>query len=102
MLVALQNAFYRLLHADSLNEGVVATVRSGADADTNGAICGALLGAVHGRDALPAQWRRMIITCRPMPGYPDIRQAPPGHLLANRQPGPGRATDRARLNPTAD
>jgi ADP-ribosyl-[dinitrogen reductase] hydrolase len=67
VLIALQNAFYELLHAPSLEAGVVATVRRGGDTDTNGAIAGALLGAVHGRDAVPAQWRRMILSCRPMP-----------------------------------
>jgi ADP-ribosyl-[dinitrogen reductase] hydrolase len=65
--VALQNAFFELLHAPSLEEGVVATVRRGGDTDTNAAITGALLGAVHGRKAIPAQWRSMILSCRPLP-----------------------------------
>jgi fructose-1,6-bisphosphatase/inositol monophosphatase family enzyme/ADP-ribosylglycohydrolase len=77
VLVALQNAFYRLLHSTSLTDGVVTTVRAGAFADANGAVCVELLGAVHGREALPAQWRRLIITCRPMPGYPHIYQPRP-------------------------
>ena len=65
--IALQNAFHELLHAPSLEEGVVATVRRGGDTDTNAAIAGALLGAVHGREAVPAQWRSMILSCRPLP-----------------------------------
>jgi ADP-ribosylglycohydrolase/fructose-1,6-bisphosphatase/inositol monophosphatase family enzyme len=65
--VALQNAFHELLHAPSLEEGVVATVRRGGDTDTNAAIAGALLGAVHGREAVPAQWRVMVLSCRPLP-----------------------------------
>jgi ADP-ribosylglycohydrolase/fructose-1,6-bisphosphatase/inositol monophosphatase family enzyme len=64
--VALQNAFHELLHAPSLEEGVVATVRRGGDTDTNAAIAGALLGAVHGREAVPAQWRTMVLSCRPL------------------------------------
>jgi ADP-ribosyl-[dinitrogen reductase] hydrolase len=64
--VALQNAFYELLHAPSFEEGVVATVRRGGDTDTNAAIAGALLGAVHGREAVPAQWRSMVLSCRPV------------------------------------
>jgi ADP-ribosylglycohydrolase/fructose-1,6-bisphosphatase/inositol monophosphatase family enzyme len=64
--VALQNAFHELLHAPSLEEGVVATVRRGGDTDTNAAIAGALLGAVHGRDAVPASWRSMVLSCRPL------------------------------------
>jgi ADP-ribosylglycohydrolase len=65
VLIALQNAFYELLHAESLEEGVVRTVRRGGDTDTNAAIAGALLGAVHGRGAVPAQWRQMVLSCRP-------------------------------------
>jgi ADP-ribosylglycohydrolase/fructose-1,6-bisphosphatase/inositol monophosphatase family enzyme len=45
---------------------VVATVRRGGDSDTNAAVAGALLGAVHGRAALPAQWRSMVQSCRPL------------------------------------
>jgi ADP-ribosyl-[dinitrogen reductase] hydrolase len=62
--IALQNAFHELLHARGPEEGVVATVRRGGDADTNAAIAGALLGAVHGRDAVPLQWRSMVLSCR--------------------------------------
>jgi len=64
VLIALQNAFYELLHAASVEEGVIATVRRGGDTDTNAAIAGALLGAVHGRDAVPMQWRQMVLSCR--------------------------------------
>jgi ADP-ribosylglycohydrolase/fructose-1,6-bisphosphatase/inositol monophosphatase family enzyme len=67
VLITLQNAFHELLHAPSVEAGVVATVRRGGDTDTNGAVAGALLGAVHGRNALPAQWRSMILSCRPHP-----------------------------------
>lgn len=67
VLIALQNAFYRLLHAESFEEALVDTLACGGDTDTNAAICGALLGAVHGRDAIPARWRHLVLTCRPMP-----------------------------------
>jgi ADP-ribosyl-[dinitrogen reductase] hydrolase len=65
--VTLQNAFYELLHAPSLEAGVVATVRRGGDTDTNGAVAGALLGACHGRRSVPDQWRLAILSCRPHP-----------------------------------
>jgi ADP-ribosylglycohydrolase len=65
--IALQNAFHELLHAPSPEAGVVATVRRGGDTDTNAAIAGALLGAVHGREAVPEQWRSMVLSCRPLP-----------------------------------
>lgn len=66
VLTALQNAFYRLLHAPTFEEAVVDTVMQGGDTDTNAAICGALAGALHGRDAVPAAWRMKILTCRPL------------------------------------
>jgi len=64
VLIALQNAFYELLHAPSFEEGVIRTVMRGGDTDTNAAIAGALLGAVHGRSAVPARWSRAVLTCR--------------------------------------
>ena len=67
VLIALQNAFYQLLHAPSLEEGVVDTVMRGGDTDTNAAIAGALLGAVHGRNGVPAQWTRALQSCRTLP-----------------------------------
>ena len=66
VLIALQNAFHRLRHAKGVEDGVVATVAAGGDTDTNGAIAGALLGAVYGRDGVPEAWRRQVLTCRPL------------------------------------
>jgi ADP-ribosylglycohydrolase len=77
VLIALHNAFYQLLHAATLEDAVVATVRAGGDTDTNAAICGALLGAVRGRDEVPAQWRRMVLSCRPLQGHPGVTQPRP-------------------------
>jgi ADP-ribosylglycohydrolase/fructose-1,6-bisphosphatase/inositol monophosphatase family enzyme len=69
VLIALRNAFHELLRAESLEAGVVATVRRGGDTDTNAAVAGALLGAVHGREAVPPQWRSMVLSCRPYPPW---------------------------------
>ncbi len=68
VLIALQNAFFQLLHAPDLEAGVVDSIMRGGDTDTNAAIAGALLGAVHGRDAIPSQWVDRILTCRPLEG----------------------------------
>ncbi len=75
--IALQNAFYQLVHAPSLEEGVVGTVMQGGDTDTNAAIAGALFGAVYGRDALPDQWRHSILSCRPIERLPGIKHPRP-------------------------
>ncbi len=76
-LIALQNAFWQLLHAESLEQGVVSTVMSGGDTDTNAAIAGALLGAVYGRNAVPLQWLDRILTCRPISGLRGVRRPRP-------------------------
>jgi ADP-ribosylglycohydrolase len=68
VLIALQNAFHELLHAPAVEEGLARTILRGGDTDTNAAIAGALLGAVHGRAGVPAQWRSMILSCHPVPG----------------------------------
>ncbi|MCE5972433.1 ADP-ribosylglycohydrolase family protein [Sinirhodobacter sp. WL0062] len=66
VLTAFQNAFYHLARGTPLAEALMTTVARGGDTDTNAAICGALLGAVQGRDAVPLQWRNALLTCRPM------------------------------------
>lgn len=77
VVIAFQNALWQLLHAPSLEAGVVDTVGRGGDTDTNAAIAGALLGAVYGRDALPQQWVEKILACRPKAGEAHVRHPRP-------------------------
>jgi ADP-ribosyl-[dinitrogen reductase] hydrolase len=77
VLLALQNAFYHLLHTPSLEEALITTAMAGGDTGTNAAIAGALLGAVHGRSAVPARFRRQILTCRPLPQAAAVHVRPP-------------------------
>lgn len=77
VLVALGLAAYQLLHGDAFEDAIVDTVRRGGDSDTNGAIVGALLGAVHDRDAVPWSWRDRVLTCRPIRGLPGVHQPRP-------------------------
>ncbi|HJD97381.1 ADP-ribosylglycohydrolase family protein [Mailhella massiliensis] len=77
VLIALQNALWQMLHAPSLEEGVVDTVMRGGDTDTNAAIAGALLGAIYGEDAVPAQWREAVLSCRPEKGREGVTQPRP-------------------------
>jgi ADP-ribosylglycohydrolase/fructose-1,6-bisphosphatase/inositol monophosphatase family enzyme len=76
VLIALQNAFYQLLHAPNLEEGVVDTIMRGGDTDTTAAIAGALLGAVYGQTAVPPRWVRALLSCRPLPGAPTRHPQP--------------------------
>ena len=77
VLIAFQNAFYRLLHAQSPEEGIAETVACGGDTDTNAAIAGALLGAAFGAEAFPGQWVDRLLTCRPMRSTHGCRRPRP-------------------------
>lgn len=66
VLTALQNAFYRLARYDDVEQALVETVACGGDSDTNAAVAGALLGALHGRDAFPSRWVFPLLACRPL------------------------------------
>lgn len=77
VLIAFQNALFQLLHAPNLEEGVVDTIMRGGDTDTNAAICGALLGAVYGFDAIPLQWVTSVLSCRPKIGTPGVNRPRP-------------------------
>lgn len=77
VLIALQNALWQMLHARSLEKAVVDTVMRGGDTDTNAAICGALMGAVHGRDAIPSGWQETVLNCRPEEGVEGVEEPRP-------------------------
>jgi ADP-ribosylglycohydrolase/fructose-1,6-bisphosphatase/inositol monophosphatase family enzyme len=75
VLLSLQNAFYCLKHL-GFEEGVVSTIAMGGDTDTNAAIAGALLGARHGREAVPARWLLPLLACRPLAEVGALRPRP--------------------------
>lgn len=57
---ALQVALSAIAHAEGLEDGLQACVAAGGDTDTTAAICGSLLGAIHGASAVPARWRKAL------------------------------------------
>ena len=63
VLTALQNAFFHL-GKSSFEDSLIATVGAGGDTDTNAAVCGALLGAAHGKKAIPSRWILPVLACR--------------------------------------
>jgi ADP-ribosylglycohydrolase/fructose-1,6-bisphosphatase/inositol monophosphatase family enzyme len=77
VLLSLHIAYYQLLHATELAEGIRDAVRQGGDTDTNAAITGALLGARFGANALPAQWARAILSARPLAGMSNTAHTRP-------------------------
>ena len=60
--VALRLAFFELAARRSFAEALVNVVNRGGDADTNGAIVGALLGAVKGEAAIPAPFKDAVLS----------------------------------------
>ena len=72
VLVAFQNALWQLLRADSVEDALADTISRGGDADTNAAICGALLGAVRGASSMPPRWIRTLQKCQPGFGLPGV------------------------------
>jgi ADP-ribosylglycohydrolase len=75
VLLALHNAFWCLQHLE-FEEALVQTVGRGGDTDTNAAIAGALLGALHGRDAVPPRWILALLACRPLAEAGALRPRP--------------------------
>ncbi|MFC2029701.1 ADP-ribosylglycohydrolase family protein [Chloroflexota bacterium] len=56
----LESAAWGLLTTDSFEEAVVQVVNLGGDADTAGAVVGALAGAAYGLEAVPRRWRTAL------------------------------------------
>ncbi len=75
--IALHNAFYQLLHAADVRQGLIDTVMQGGDTDTNAAIAGALLGSVYGYAGIPDPWRDRVLTCRPIAGLSGVAKPRP-------------------------
>jgi ADP-ribosyl-[dinitrogen reductase] hydrolase len=62
-------ALYSLLNTTSFREGIDMAVRVGGDTDTYAAIAGGLLGACYGYEAIPVEWRSVILGHDKMVGY---------------------------------
>lgn len=60
VLATLGAAFWSLLRTDSFEDAVVTAVGLGDDADTTGAVTGALAGAHYGFDTIPRRWREQV------------------------------------------
>jgi ADP-ribosylglycohydrolase len=54
--LALAAGVSALAHAGSFEEGLLAVVHAGGDADTNGAVAGGILGAWCGAGSIPGRW----------------------------------------------
>ncbi len=53
-------AFWALMHASSFEESLIKVVNRGMDADTCGAVTGALCGAYYGLERMPKRWLQAL------------------------------------------
>ena len=60
-LKCLSAALWAYHHAKSFEEGLLAVVRAGGDADTNAAVACAILGAKYGYHAIPDEYKEGLI-----------------------------------------
>ena len=60
VLATIGAAFWALGRARSAREAIEFAVALGEDADSTGAVTGALAGAAYGASALPASWRDRV------------------------------------------
>ena len=61
VLDTLRTALWAVLRTASFEEAVVLAVNLGNDADTVGAVTGALAGAVHGEAGIPRRWLDLLM-----------------------------------------
>ncbi len=60
-LKALGAGLWGVIHAKSYEEGILAIVHEGGDADTNASVAGALLGAKFGYSGIPRVWAESLL-----------------------------------------
>lgn len=70
-LDTLEVALWAVLHTLSFEDAVVAAVNRGADADTVGAVTGAIAGAWYGLEAIPKRWRDVVHSNNRLLKYAD-------------------------------
>ena len=71
VLSTLQSAFWAVTTHRSFEEAVVAAVNLGQDADTTGAVAGALAGARWGAEGIPDRWLDVLIARRELTSLAD-------------------------------
>lgn len=75
-LATAQVGAWALLHSGSLEAGLIVVTNQGGDADTTGAVAGALLGAKFGANAIPKRWLGALLCKSELEGLIDaaVRQ----------------------------
>jgi ADP-ribosyl-[dinitrogen reductase] hydrolase len=60
-LATVQVAAWVLMHSDNFEDGLILAINQGGDADTIGAVTGALLGAKFGISSIPKRWQEGLL-----------------------------------------
>ena len=58
--IALQNAFFELLHSNNFHDSMVGIISRGGETYINCSIAGGLLGAYYGINGIPDEWKEFI------------------------------------------
>ena len=83
--VAFRLAFWELMHAPSAEAALLDVIHRGGDTEAHATITGALVGAFHGEEALPAEWRKQVLEALATVKGPLWDVYHPRHLLALAQ-----------------
>lgn len=66
---SLEAALWAFATTDTFQDGALAAVNLGDDADSTGAVYGQVAGAYYGKDAIPRSWRDMLATGDVIDGF---------------------------------
>lgn len=68
---SLEAALWAFHRSNDFREGALLAVNLGDDADTTGAVYGQLAGAYYGEEAIPAEWRGVLVKLDLITAYAD-------------------------------
>ncbi len=70
-LKAMQAGLWCLENSADFEESLLAVIHAGGDTDTNGAVAGAILGAIHGASAIPERWTSRVARAEELTALAD-------------------------------
>ena len=97
--VRLRLSLWELWHAPTFEAALIDVVNRGGDADTNAAVVGALMGAVHGESTIPEQWATPVLEVNGQ--GPLFGKYHPRELMTLAQSLPDRPAVAAKAAPPA-
>lgn len=59
--IALQCAFYEVTHSTHFEKSMERTIAKGGNVEFNCSIVGSIMGALHGINSIPNEWKRVIV-----------------------------------------